>query len=49
MTFRSYYRVSNPGGGRIRFESVSREEALSFAQGVFRSEKVICEIHEVLR
>lgn len=48
MNFRSYFTVSNPGG-RVRFESVSRDEALAFAQSIFKSEKVICEIHEVLR
>lgn len=49
MKFKSYFCVSNPHGGRIRFESVSREDALEFARGVYRNEQIICEIHEVLR
>jgi hypothetical protein len=48
MTFGSYFRVSNPGGGRTRLESLSRDEALTFANGIFKSEGIICEIHEVL-
>jgi hypothetical protein len=43
-----YFAVSNPGG-RLRLETLRREEALDFAQGIYRDEKVICEIHEIER
>jgi len=33
----------------LRFEALSVRDAESFASGVFRREKIVCEIHEVRR
>jgi hypothetical protein len=43
-----YFEVSNPNG-RVRLETLRREEAIAFTQGVYNTEKVICEIHEIER
>lgn len=48
MKFSSYFRVSSPGG-RPRFESVDKAQAIQFAQTVYKAEAVICEIEEIQR
>ena len=45
----TYFVVSNPQGGDIRLETLSRDEAVDFAQTIYKTEKRICEIAEVER
>jgi hypothetical protein len=49
MKFTCYYVVANPGDRRIRFSSVFQNEAVNFAQDVWKNEGIIVEIHEVAR
>jgi hypothetical protein len=43
----SYFVVSHPETGRIRFETLKQDEATGFARGVYTREKVLCDIDEV--
>jgi hypothetical protein len=43
----TYFEVRH--GGRIRFETLRREEATDFATGVYKNEGIVCEIYEIER
>jgi hypothetical protein len=45
MNTKSYFEVKS--GERVRYQSIDQESAVRHAQGVFRTEEVICDIAEV--
>lgn len=46
--FTHYLRVTDPAG-RIRLETIRKDEAVRFAQSVYRGEQVICVIDTIDR
>jgi hypothetical protein len=42
----SYFEVREPLGGCTRFESLTLRDAETFATDVYRSENLVCEIHQ---
>lgn len=47
MNFHCYFEVRS--GERVRFQSVDKQQAIAFAQVIYKAEATICTIEEISR